>query len=216
MWTRISRVRGCWEKARAQLLRQERRAAHGSVPSTLPLAAVAISWSRVYLAAAAATVATIGIDMAHASATSKSTSSAASPASRGSSSPHRDNRFEDSEDEECPWCQFMAEGPCAEPFIAWRNCSKSILLEEKEKEKASPSARKQAPSTAADGSKPRHLTECMPLFKELDKCIRTPGPNFQYYRDLLVSAKRRQDNPNLTDEEEEEMEEEEEEMAKKR
>jgi hypothetical protein len=135
---------------------------------------------------------TIGHPAAAASSTASSAShdKSSSPSSASSSSPSSSAsgpRLESPADAECPWCTEMAAGPCAAEFIAWRNCSKRIKEEEEGKDKDATTNSTPATPSSPDAPRvrPRYVTECMPLFKALNECVRTPGPKRDYYRHLL-------------------------------
>lgn len=44
-----------------------------------------------------------------------------------------DDRLIAAEDAKCPWCAAMRAGPCASEFTHWRNCSKTIQMQERAK-----------------------------------------------------------------------------------
>jgi hypothetical protein len=71
----------------------------------------------------------------------------------------------------------MTQGGCASEFVAWRNCSRRVQQE---------AAALMERGDVAPESVPLAAKVCMPLFQQLDRCVRTPGPTKRdYYRTVL-------------------------------
>lgn len=96
-------------------------------------------------------------------------------------------RLTSPDDQECPWCTEMSNGPCRSEFIAWRNCSQRVKREveaEIANEGTTPSSTAD-PTVQQARTRPRYVTECMDLFKIMNACVKTPGPKRDYYMHLL-------------------------------
>lgn len=114
------------------------------------------------------------------------TTQSTAAASTSSAEPPSDDRLIAAEDAECPWCAAMRAGPCASEFTRWRNCSKAIQMQERaEAEAKQRDAASPGPLPSSPPRRSRATVECMPLFKLMDVCVRTPGEKRDYYSQIL-------------------------------